>query len=131
MPATLARAASTYQQVQVTSRSPLELVVMLYDGALTSLGQARAAIERRDLHAKARAMGKTMAIVHELQNTLDFESGREVALNLDRLYTFVTERLTEANLRLDTAPLDEAERVLVSLRDAWAQAAAVPVTKAG
>lgn len=131
MSATLARAASTYQQVQVTSRSPLELVVMLYDGALTSLGQARSAIERRDLHAKARAMGKTMAIVHELQNTLDFESGREVALNLDRLYTFVTGRLIEANLRLDTAPLDEAERVLVTLRDAWAQAAAVPASKAG
>lgn len=131
MSVTLARAASAYQQVQVTSRSPLELVVLLYDGALASLAQARTAMERRDLHAKARAMTKTMAIVHELQSTLNFENGRDVAVNLDRLYTFVTARLVDANIRLDPAPLDEAERVLVSLRDAWAQVATAPVSKAG
>lgn len=102
---------------------------MLYDGALASLARTRTAIEQRDLRAKGAAMAKTMAIVHELQNTLNFEDGRELAVALDSLYTFVMGRLVDANIRLDPAPLDDAERVLVSLRDGWAQAAGVPVAE--
>lgn len=126
MSATWARAAATYQTVQVTSRSPLELVVMLYDGAIRALGQARDAIGRRDLVAKRAAMNRAIDIVQHLQSSLDMEAGGEIAANLDALYTYVIERLLEANRRTDQAPVEEAARLLTTLREAWAQIAERP-----
>lgn len=51
---TAQRMLSTYRQTEVQSRTPLELVVMLYDGGLAFLHQARAAIERNDIRPGAR-----------------------------------------------------------------------------
>jgi flagellar protein FliS len=129
--ATMSRAAAAYREVQVSSRSPLELVVMLYDGLLAGLVQVREATARRDLVAKRQALSKAFAILHELQNTLDMDHGREIAANLDRLYSYVSFRLTEANIALDPGPVDECIRLLSTLRDAWAQVAAAPVARAG
>lgn len=126
MSATWARAAATYQTVQVTSRSPLELVVMLYDGAIRALGQARDALARRDLVAKRAAMNRALDIVQHLQSSLDMEAGGEIAARLDALYSYVIERLLEANRRADQGPVDEAVRLLSTLREAWAQIAEAP-----
>jgi flagellar protein FliS len=126
MSATWARAAATYQTVQVTSRSPLELVVMLYDGAIRALGQARDALARRDLVAKRAAMNRALDIVHHLQSSLDMDAGGEIAARLDALYSYVIERLLEANRRTDQGPVDEAVRLLSTLREAWAQIAEAP-----
>lgn len=123
MTAAFARAAATYRQVDVTARSPMELVVLLYDGALSSLVQAREAIEQRDMVAKGRAMSRAMAIVSHLQGTLNMDEGQDVAEQLDRLYVYVTDRLVQANLRRDAAAIDDAIRVLETLRGAWAQVA--------
>ena len=49
---TAAAAAQTYRRTEVQSRSPLELVLMLYDGATRSMEQARTAIEQQNGHAK-------------------------------------------------------------------------------
>lgn len=126
MHANLARVASTYQQVQVTSRSPLELVVMLYDGAIASLGKARDALARRNLPEKAAATSRALAIINELQSTLNLEAGGEVATRLDALYSYVAGRLVDSNLTTDPDPLDEAIRLLTVLRDGWARIADSP-----
>lgn len=123
MTATPARAAAAYQEVNVSARSPLELVVLMYDGALIGLAQAREAIQRRDLVAKRKAMTKALGIVGHLQNTLNMEEGREIAEQLDRLYIFVTDRLIEANVHGRAEALDEAAKVLRTLREAWADIA--------
>ena len=128
MPAIPAHAASAYRQVQVeSSSSPLELVVMLYDGALVSLNQARDALARRDLVTKRRTMSKAMSIVGHLQGSLNMEEGKEVAAELDRIYIYVTERLIEANAKGAVEPIDECIKLLTGLRDAWAQVASAPV----
>ena len=57
------RGADAYRRMNVETRSPLELVVMLYDGALRYLGEARSAIERRDVNARAEAVSRTLAIL--------------------------------------------------------------------
>ena len=126
MQTALARAANAYQQTHVQSRSPLELVVMLYDGVLRFAGDARAAIDRNDLPGKREAISRTLAIVAELQNTLDMQAGGTVATQLDGLYTYVNTRLLEANMQGDGAALDEIVRLLTPLRDAWSQVAAEP-----
>jgi len=126
MQTAMARAANVYQQTQVQTQSPLELVVMLYDGALRFLEIAADAIRRKDWKAKREGMKRSMAMLAELQNTLNLKDGGEVAESLDRLYTYVNTRLIEANLKKDAAPVDEAIRLLKPLRDAWAHIAASP-----
>ena len=114
-----ATALRAYQRTQVESRSPLELVVLLYDGAIQSIGMARDAMRRRDLTAKRDAMSRAVAIVSELRNTLNLERGGDVAQSLDRLYAHVLSLLVEANMHLNARPLDQAERVLQEVREGW------------
>ncbi len=120
------RGLSTYRQTQVQSRTPLELVVMLYDGALKFLHLTRNAIERRDLHARRAASSRALAIISELQSTLNLEAGGEIALRLDELYGFVNLRILDATKDNAVAPLDEAVRVLELLRESWLSIASAP-----
>ncbi|MGE0362211.1 MAG: flagellar export chaperone FliS [Vicinamibacterales bacterium] len=120
------RGLSHYMRTQVQASSPLELVVMLYDGALASMHAARAAIERRDIAARRDALAKVLAIVNELQSTLNMAEGGAVAATLDDLYAYVNGRLLAAAADNAVAPLDDAIRVFAGLRDAWATVAAQP-----
>jgi flagellar secretion chaperone FliS len=119
----MARAAQTYYQTQVQSQSPLELVVMLYDGALRFMRATIDATERQDLDAKRQAMSRTMAIISELQSSLNLSDGGDIAKNLDALYSYVNGLLVDANINRSVEPIHEAIKLLTPLRDAWAQIA--------
>lgn len=127
-----ARGAQAYYRTQVQSQSPLELVVMLYDGALRFMNRAADAIERRDLVAKRDAISRSMAILAELQNSLNMDAGGDVARQLDSLYTYMNERMLEANMKGSPDPVRESIRLMTVLRSAWAEIAnpAHPVPEA-
>jgi flagellar secretion chaperone FliS len=118
-------ARSTYQQIEIHSASGLQLVVMLYDGAIRFLGDAKACIQKRDLAGKAVAVDRSLAVLGELQSTLKLEEGGELAQSLDRLYTYITARILDASLRLTVAPLDEAIKLLGILNSGWTEIARV------
>jgi flagellar protein FliS len=118
-------------QTQVRSRTPLELVVMLYDGALRSTATAIEAMARRDIPARRDAVSRALAIVSELQSTLNMEQGGQIAVELDRLYTWMTDSLVRATVKQDPAPIHDVRRVLESLRDSWHQVATAPAGAAG
>jgi flagellar protein FliS len=118
------RGAEAYKRIEAESRSPMELVVMLYDGAIRFLGEARTAHTKGDLAARGTAVGKALDIVAELQNTLNVADGGTIAEELDRLYTFSTTRLLDVTLKQDLTALDDVEKVLVTLREGWAQISA-------
>lgn len=120
----VARGVNSYKQTEVQSRTPLELVTMLYDGVLRFIGQAREGIERRDIAARQEALNRALAIISELQSTLNMELGGEVAVELDRLYEYANLRLLDAALKNDVAPIDEVRRIFEILRDGWATVAA-------
>jgi flagellar secretion chaperone FliS len=122
---------NAYRQTQVQSRTPLELVVMLYDGALKSMTTASEAIERRDIPARRDAISRALAIVSELQSTLNIAEGGQVAASLDELYGFANRRLLDAAMKNDAKPIDEVRRVFETLRDAWQTIAAPQVAAQG
>jgi len=126
MYAAMTRGAAAYRQTEVQSRSPLELVVMLYDGVLRFVGEARDAMARHDLTAKREAMSRALAIVSELQSTLNLTEGGQVAASLDGLYTYINGRLLDASMTGDVAALEECARLVTPLRDAWMQIATAP-----
>ena len=112
-------AANQYLQTQVQSRTPLELVVMLYDGAIRWADAAHDAMRAEDIRARRQALSKLMAIIGELQSTLDMERGGQIAEDLDRLYSWATSRLMDAVVARDDRPIREVRGVLASLREAW------------
>jgi flagellar protein FliS len=124
MQGSIARAARAYRTTEVQSQSSLELVVLLYAGALRFMRAGVVAMERGDLVAKGEALSRALAVVGHLQATLNTTGGGEVARSLDSLYDWVTSRLTDANLRKDPAPIHEAIRIMSGLHEAWAAIAA-------
>src|SRR5262249_25428173 len=108
---------------EVTTANNLKLVVLLYQGAIRFLTEAKVFIEKRNVAGKAQAIDRALAILAELQSTLKPEEGGEIAASLDRLYVYMLGRVLEASSRLDVAPLDEVVKLLRLLNSAWAEIA--------
>jgi len=113
--------ADAYRRLHIETRTPLELIVILYDTALFRIAEARAAIERNDLPARRDAVSRAMAIVSELQSTLNLKDGGEIAASLDSLYSYATAGLIEASMHTSSTSLNDVEKVLKNLRDAWCE----------
>ena len=113
------RGASAYKRVDAQTRSPLELVVMLYDGVLSSLSEAAAAAARGDVATRAAGVSRSLTIIGALQSTLNVQEGGAVALELDRLYTYATQRLIDVTTKKDSTALTEVHKLLSTIREAW------------
>lgn len=108
-----------YQQMDISTASPTAIVVKLYQGAIRNAKRARELEDAARIGERGKAITKAVAIVGELRSSLDHQRGGEIATNLNRLYDFVIERLTEGNLRRAQKPIDEALVVLSTLEEAW------------
>jgi flagellar protein FliS len=108
-----------YFATQIQTASPEQVLIMLYDGAIRFLRQARQAAENNDRAGKLKKVSRAVAIITELSNSLDFEKGGEIAENLDGLYSYMVRELTRGNTAGDTSPIDISENILVELREAW------------
>ena len=117
------RAITAYGQASETL-APAQQIVLLYEGAIRRIKEARRAIEARRVAERVVAVQKATAIVEGLQGCLDHERGGEIACNLDRIYTHVVFRLQRINLTADPSICDELTALLEELRSAWAQLAA-------
>lgn len=124
------QAVNGYKQTQAHASTPLERVVLLYDGAVRYMENARDAIGRRDIPARRDALSRTLAIVAELQSTLDMDRGGDLAVELDRIYHYVMTRLMDAAVNHDARAIDDARRVLDILREAWRTVAVAPPLEA-
>jgi flagellar protein FliS len=119
-----ARALTSYRHTEINSRTPLEIVVLLYDRAIEFALMAREATAKRDIRARRDAMSRVFSIIGELQNTLDMERGGEISASLDRLYSYMTSTLFDACFHHDPKRVDDVIAVLRTLREGWAGIAA-------
>ncbi|MBN1114546.1 MAG: flagellar export chaperone FliS [Oligoflexia bacterium] len=111
-----------YKQTQVGTASREKILLMLYEGAIKYCKLGRKALENRDIAEKGRMIGKTLDIIFELRNTLDFEVGGQVAAQLEQLYNYMVDELSEANLTNDARHFDIVIEMLETLYDGWKQA---------
>lgn len=121
-------AYSQYQQNQILSASPEQILLMLYDGAIRFNRQAMRGLEEEHLGNFHHGIKKTMAIITEFSNSIDHAIGGEIAENLDALYNFMIRELTYANLHKDMEKLRTVDTLLVDLRATWGEA--VEINKA-
>lgn len=116
-------AQQQYVTTQVGTADRLQLVIMLYDGAISFLGQAKEKMAARDAAGKGLLIGRALDIIAELNASLNFQAGQELATNLFHLYNFMTSHLTKANVNWDPKALDEVLAMLIQLREAWVEVA--------
>ena len=124
------KAANAYMQTQVTTTTPGHLVVMLYDGAITFLEQAKEEIKARNFAKKGILISQALDILAELDGSLNNDKGGEIARNLHKLYMYCNTRLLQANLKMDIGMVDEVIGILSSFRSAFSEISKNPTHQA-
>jgi flagellar secretion chaperone FliS len=117
--AKLAAYSSASAHGGVAAADPHKLIVMLMDGALERIATARGCIERKDTVEKARLLNRAVSIIGELRNSLDLKAGGQIAANLGELYDYMSRTLLKANADNSMKQLDEVNKLLREIRDAW------------
>jgi flagellar protein FliS len=107
----------SYQQNSVTTASPGELTLMLYNGCIKFIRLAKKAIAEKQMEEKNINLIKAQKIIQELMVTLNMDVS--VSKNLMSLYDYLNRRLIEANIKNDPAILDEVEGFVTEFRDTW------------
>lgn len=111
-----------YQNNAIMTASSEQLLIMLYDGAIRFVRQARQAIVDGRGTDKSKNISKAMAIISEFSNTLDHEVGGDVAHDLYRLYDFMIRELSAVNARSELKRLEPVEKILLDLREGFSGA---------
>jgi len=108
---------AVYQNSKILTASPADLTLMLYEGAIKFCNIAIAACEKKDIEKAHNNIRKTDAIIEEFQLTLDHKY--PVAKDFDQVYTYLRQRLLQANLKKDPEILEEVLKHLRTMRDTW------------
>jgi len=114
----------SYTRQAVLTATPAQLVLMLFDGAITAIGKARFAHAQgyESIEIVNRELQRVQAIVDELHLSLDQDNGQPIAGNLALLYAHCQGQLLQANVTKDLVYLDSVENTLSELREAWDEA---------
>ena len=124
MYATTTSPISAYQEIGVEtgveSANPHKLILMLFEGVQEALAKARLHIRHNEIAKKGEMLSKAIMIIdHGLKASLDMNAGGELALHLQALYDYMTNRLLIANLNNDIEIINEVSKLLNELHDAW------------
>lgn len=110
---------ATYQNNSVNTSTPGELTLMLYNGCLKFIEQAKRELHDGNMEGKNKSIKKARAIISELMLTLDMSY--PVSKNMLVLYEFANSRLIDGNIKNDSALFDEASSIITDFRDTWKQ----------
>ena len=119
----LNQALNQYQQVSnqqaVDGASPHRLIQMLLEGAIQRMAEAKGAMQRGEVANKGVAIGKAISIVGGLSDSLNLEVPGDLSENLQGLYQYAVDCLMEANLKNDQSKIDDALKVIKTIKEGW------------
>ena len=126
-----AKGTQAYAKIEVESAvmsaSQQQLVIMLFDGALSALVRARLFLADGNIPAKGLALSKAINIIENgLKIGLDEDSRDELTQNLLSLYAYMVRRLLQANLHNDVSAVEEVEALMRNIADAWKESLLTP-----
>ena len=118
------RSFQNYLENQVKNADSLDLVIMLYNKALSCLKIAKKAIEEGldnsdNIKKKAENIGKATEIIAYLQGSLNLEKGGEIAQNLNEIYDILISELIKANIENNLEIITKSIGVLENIKRAW------------
>ncbi len=111
-----------YKNTQIQTATPGQLILMLYEGAIKFCKFAKKGIEDKDVMVANKYLIKVQDIITELSLSLDMKAGGDIAKNLYSLYDYMNRRLVEANIKKDIEIIEEVQKMIEELKDAWAEA---------
>ncbi len=111
-----------YKKTSVNTASKEQILLMLYQAAIKNCKKSMEAIDQNNIPDKGLYIGKLQDIVIELNNSLDFDIGGDVAKELSALYDYVVFASTQANIKIDKEPLEGCLSVLTTLYQGWNEA---------
>ena len=111
-----------YKKTSVETASKEQILLMLYQAAIKNCKKAIESIDEKNIAKKGEYIGKMQDIVVELSNSLDFEIGGDVAKELASLYDYILYASTQANIKIEKAPLEGCLKVLNTLYEGWTEA---------
>jgi|SRR5690554_278013 len=110
-----------YRQTQVETANPLDLIIMMYDGAVKFLNQAKTAMEEKQIEQAHNLIQRVHRIIEELNFSLNMEAGGEVAANLRQFYNYIDAELSRANMRKSPQLIDGIIRLLTEMKGSWVE----------
>lgn len=113
----LPKAYSQYNNSKILTASPAELTLMLYEGALKFCNIAIVAVEQKDIEKAHIHIVKTHKVIDYLRQTLDMKY--PVSEDFERMYSYLSQRLVQANVKKDKEILEEVAEHLRAIRDNW------------
>lgn len=113
----LPNAYSQYNNSKILTASPAELTLMLYEGAIKFCNIAIMGIEQNDIMKAHTNIVKAENIIQEFRATLNHKY--PVAEDFEKVYSYIYDRLVEANIKKDTEILKEVLEHLRGMRDTW------------
>ena len=113
----LPNAYGRYNNSKILTASPAELTLMLYEWAIKFCNIDIVAVENMDIEKAHVNIQKIERIIDYFRQTLDMKY--PVAEDFERVYSYLSARLIEANLKKDKEILEEINGHLRSMRDTW------------
>src|SRR5690348_13753124 len=110
---------AAYLEANVLAAEPVELIRLLYRGALDAVRDARAFLAADQIPERAQAISKAVGILRELSLALNPEGEPALARDLLELYDYMQRRLLAANLDQSDVALEEVARLLTTMSEAW------------
>ena len=112
---------NVYRNNSVNYASREQLLLMLTEGAVKFCKIARQAIVDKDIKKAHDALVRTQDIFTELIVSLDTKVG-DWAVQLSRVYTFIKEKLVEANMKKSLEIVDEILPLVEDINETWKEA---------
>ena len=114
---------SKYQDVRFSTTNKGSLILMMYDGAIRFLEEAKKKMAVKDFSGRGLYIDRAFSALNELRTSLQFEHDEKLADSLNQLYFFMTKQLSQASLKNDIRSVETIIDLLKGLRGAWKEAA--------
>jgi flagellar protein FliS len=112
-----------YQSAEILGKSGADLVVSVYDGAISNLREAMEYYKSGVSEKGYDKIEKTRRFIIHLYTTLDEKSGGSVAEGLSRLYAFIVEKINLIQATRETRLIEDIIIILENIREGWIQLA--------
>lgn len=103
----------------VVDASPHQLISIILKHVLSNIAIASGAISRNEIENKGKAITKAIALVGELQDSLDMEKGGDISTNLFDLYDYIIRCLLTANVENNIDKLNEVRTLVTEIKESW------------
>jgi flagellar protein FliS len=114
--------AKVGMETGVIAADPHQLIVMLFEGAQIALTNGLQHMKKGNVAEKGKALSNAILIIENgLRASLDKSVGGEIAMNLDALYGYMSNRLLVANLNNQPEIIEEVQALMGDIKSAWDQ----------